>query len=212
MTTREEVIAAAKEAGFNFGYLGFVFAGTSLETIERLYKSGAASRDVEIQRLQMALADAEALEIGTAEKCNQLRAELAKLQAENVAYASNLRGKHSIAGATYETLRQQLAAEQAKNVGLRECLSRVDGALLIPYNGGAVYAISPNDHKKFKEALSTPSDTSVLEAMITKAGEKMREKCEKVCDEIGDSSNGWCCEGAIRALPGVTLEDLGKSL
>lgn len=41
------------------------------------FQAGAASRDAEIQRLQMALADAEALELGTAEKCGQLRAELA---------------------------------------------------------------------------------------------------------------------------------------
>lgn len=41
------------------------------------YEAGAASRDAEVQRLQMALADAEALELGTAEKCDQLRAELA---------------------------------------------------------------------------------------------------------------------------------------
>lgn len=42
------------------------------------FQAGAASRDAEIQRLQMALADAEALELGTAEKCDQLRAELVK--------------------------------------------------------------------------------------------------------------------------------------
>ena len=42
------------------------------------FAAGAASRDAEIKRLQMALADAEALELGTAEKCDQLRAELVK--------------------------------------------------------------------------------------------------------------------------------------
>lgn len=42
------------------------------------FQAGAASRDAEVQRLQMALADAEALELGTAEKCNQLRTELVK--------------------------------------------------------------------------------------------------------------------------------------
>ncbi len=42
------------------------------------FQAGAASRDAEIKRLQMALADAEALELGTAEKCDQLRAELVK--------------------------------------------------------------------------------------------------------------------------------------
>ena len=42
------------------------------------FQAGAASRDAEIKRLQMAIADAEALELGTAEKCDQLRAELVK--------------------------------------------------------------------------------------------------------------------------------------
>ncbi len=40
------------------------------------YKAGAASRDAEIQRLQFALADSEALELGTAERCDQLRAKI----------------------------------------------------------------------------------------------------------------------------------------
>lgn len=54
----------------------------SLKLNDPLYKegfqAGAASRDAEVQRLQMALADAEALELGTAEKRDQLRAELVK--------------------------------------------------------------------------------------------------------------------------------------
>jgi len=40
------------------------------------FQAGAASRDAEVQRLQSALADAEALECGTAEKCDQLRAQI----------------------------------------------------------------------------------------------------------------------------------------
>lgn len=44
------------------------------------FQAGAASRDAEIQRLQMALADAEALELGTAEKCDQLRAHVNRLK------------------------------------------------------------------------------------------------------------------------------------
>lgn len=42
------------------------------------FHAGAASRDADVQRLQMALADTEALELGTAEKNDQLRAELVK--------------------------------------------------------------------------------------------------------------------------------------
>ena len=38
------------------------------------------SRDAEIQRLQFALADAEALELGTAERCDQLRAHINDLR------------------------------------------------------------------------------------------------------------------------------------
>ena len=43
------------------------------------FQAGAASRDAEIQRLQFALADAEALELGTAERCDQLRAQINRL-------------------------------------------------------------------------------------------------------------------------------------
>lgn len=87
MTTREQVIAAAIEADSGFdggdsadGTMGDSIVG--IDAVERFYaiafQAGAASRDAEIQRLQMALADAEALELGTAEKCNQLRTELVK--------------------------------------------------------------------------------------------------------------------------------------
>ena len=82
MTTREQIIAAAKEAGFpeweNTDDPEF------LKVIEKLYvvafQSGAASRDAEIQRLQFALADSEALELGTAERCDQLRAHINMLR------------------------------------------------------------------------------------------------------------------------------------
>ena len=47
------------------------------------FQAGAASRDAEVQRLQFALSDTEALELGTAERCDQLRAELAAEQANN---------------------------------------------------------------------------------------------------------------------------------
>ena len=45
-----------------------------------LIQAGAASRDAEVQRLQSALADAEALELGTAERCDQLRAHINDLR------------------------------------------------------------------------------------------------------------------------------------
>ena len=45
-----------------------------------LIQAGAASRDAEIHHLQMALADTEALELGTAEKCDKLREQVAMLR------------------------------------------------------------------------------------------------------------------------------------
>ena len=52
------------------------------------FQAGAASRDADIHRLQMALADTEALEAVTAEKCDQLREQVAMLQI-NLRRASN---------------------------------------------------------------------------------------------------------------------------
>lgn len=59
------------------------------------FQAGAASRDAEVQRLQMALADTEALELGTAEKCDQLRAELVKALAACKLKDASLEAAHN---------------------------------------------------------------------------------------------------------------------
>jgi len=102
-------------------------------------------------------------------------------------------------------LREQLAAEQAKNMSMHEwmlnnsqhtdtcdvlCLD--DDGRHLPCSCG------------LSGAISTPSDTSALEAMIAKAGEKMRER---VVETILASAHGFPMR-EIRALPAVTLEDL----
>ena len=57
--------------------------------------------------------------------------------------------------------------------------------------------------------LAQPTDTTALEALIAKAGEVMRERCAVRAIETGDyMSVGKHVAGAIRALPGVTLDDL----
>lgn len=56
----------------------------------RNFQAGAASRDAEIQRLQFALADSEALELGTAERCDQLRAQVNVLREALLAAESAL--------------------------------------------------------------------------------------------------------------------------
>jgi hypothetical protein len=60
------------------------YAPTAPESLDdcalAAYQAGADSRDAEIHHLQMALADTEALELGTAEKCDQLREQVAMLR------------------------------------------------------------------------------------------------------------------------------------
>lgn len=52
-------------------------------------------------------------------------------------------------------------------------------------------------------ALALPQDNTALREMIAKAGEVMRERCK---DEA--FLHGHCIDNEIRALPGVTLENL----
>lgn len=59
------------------------------------------------------------------------------------------------------------------------------------------------------EALALPSDTTALSAVVTKAGEVMRERCAVTARTYGCARRTVMeTEAAIRALPGVTLGDL----
>lgn len=90
---------------------------------------------------------------------------------------------------------KQLAASQLQNAQLRSLIDR---------------SFNDHDHKWSDDAiaaLALPANTSALEAMIAKAGEVMRERCAKSCDVIGNN-RGFSCATAIRALPGVTMEDI----
>lgn len=89
----------------------------------------------------------------------------------------------------------ELTPEQAKNVELREAI-----LTQAPFYNEL--------EKPLIEAISAPSDTSALEALIHKAGEKMREKCLVVADEDAKRSLLWRVVREINALPCVTLEDL----
>lgn len=61
------------------------------------------------------------------------------------------------------------------------------------------------------KAIAIPQDTSALEALIAKAGEVMQERCAHEADPF-ELKNALATDIAkgIRALPGVTLEDLQK--
>lgn len=99
-------------------------------------------------------------------------------------------------------LRQQLAASQARELQLREAL--VNTVKL--FKGDHSAPLSSEVIKQQDNALALPSDTTAIETMIQKAGEVMRERCASFAETSFayrfDNAN------AIRALPGVTLEDL----
>ena len=95
-----------------------------------------------------------------------------------------------------DSLLEQLAASQAREVQLREALEwerefQKDQGRDVSVFGGSVLAL--------------PSDTSALEALIAKASEVMRERCLFEADIAYHSRH--CCN-EIRALPGVTLDDI----
>lgn len=127
----------------------------------------------------------------------ELAAQLASARAE----IERLKAYNETRTAEVLAATQQLAAEQAKNLGMRDALNRLQEAC----NGeddNEFYAANSAATKY----LSTLSDTSALESYVTKAGEKMREKC------LEEFSKGWIhadsVENEIHTLPGVTLEDL----
>lgn len=66
-----------------------------------------------------------------------------------------------------------------------------------------------------QNAIAQASDTTALEALITKAGEVMRERCDSQVTTMRlEYHRNDCClysgnpAKAIRALPAVTLDDL----
>jgi hypothetical protein len=110
-------------------------------------------------------------------------------------------------------LRQQLAASQAREQQYRDAIESYLAAndpsefvcvcdFSVGHLCGPCFA-----HKQqtpLRKSLAKPQDTSALQAIIAKAGEVMREWCAEKAFPRG------ILEDAIRALPGVTLEDLQK--
>lgn len=143
----------------------------------------------------------EAYEAGKHDQAAELeaaRAEIERLENQVQARDAELWGRTQ----KILQLEQQLAAEQVKNVGLREVLKTI-------YED---FDCDKNAHDYgtdcrcciAEKALSTPSDTSALEAIVKKAGEVMRERCaSESC-----RSHEYDATKAIRTLPAVTLEDL----
>ena len=97
------------------------------------FQAGAASRDADIHRLQMALADTGALELGTSEKCDQLCEQLAEFQ------QSEFNPDWSLLQASQEALREHMRMVQQ----LREqvvMLRRTSSDLLVRTGINGEYA------------------------------------------------------------------------
>ena len=151
----------------------------------------------------------------------RLLEELAAARAdiENVQLVSQLHYDANL------SLRQQLAAEQAKNVRLLDFIARaqvssgvcccgepMDGHSSPMYCGHS--PVDMWDHAAGK-LLDAPSDTSALEDIVKKAVEKMRDWCVEMLlngNFMHDQAPGTIpareAAKAIRDIPAVTLEDL----
>lgn len=161
--------------------------------------------------------------IDWAGKHQELSEQLAEKDAELINYkrATDLAYK----GSEQDTL-DKLAAAQAREQQLRKLIENAPvssgvcccGDSMDSHQDPMVCGHSPVDQwdwAVFGLLKETP-DTTALEALIAKAGEVMRERSATVCDKrstyygraSAESQEAKDCAFNIRALPGVTLEDL----
>ena len=165
MTTREQIIAAAKEAGFpeweNTDDPEF------LKVIEKLYvvafQSGAASRDAEVARLKTVPMRYRRMAFNA-----QLQDEVARLEQEN------------------DQLRAELAAEQANNTRLRDFIASAQvssgvcccGEAMDGHSSPMSCGHSPVDmwDHAVEKLLHAPSDTSTPEQSLAEYRNKVIEE------------------------------------
>lgn len=178
-------------------------------------------RDIAVSTLEKVKVDRTVAQNALAEQCKHTKTIEQQLEAARAEIA-RLNEQYELATDITSTsiarsleCADQLAAEQAKNVGLREAAQEVRDLIDETYE---VYGLRLNGDPSLwdelmaggrferltmlDEALSTPSDTSALEAIVKKAGEVMRDRFRIA--EV----QGWLDKEFIRALPAVTLEDL----
>lgn len=118
---------------------------------------------------------------------------------------------------TAKLLDEKLVATQAREAQLREALIGAHKALEAigsemtvgdRYTNAGQYLIDSLEPSR--EALAPLLDSSALEALIDKAGEVMRERCAEKMESQHTWITSVAASSTIRALPGVTLEDLQK--
>jgi len=141
-----------------------------------------------------------------------LRAQVAKLKAENARFAQQaidhinsahiLHKKISQLKAKNEHLYFALTDTKALELGTAERLAIAQANNQRLQEAVKDYKWNKDENNfiiSVQDILLTPLDTSALEAIVQKAGEAMRERCANV-------AHNYCM--TIRALPGVTLKDL----
>src|SRR5574343_1517370 len=165
----------------------------SLEDDATWCKDQISANDVKYVRADIAEAELTAA-----------RAEIERLQAESDPEALHIAYLHGQADRN-----KKLAAEQAKNVELREGLeSAIKG--LTWWMDNMPHDVTDVDFAEIdalQEALAAPSDTSALEAIVKKAGEVMRRWATDQ-EMLKGHAGPLIVVYAIRALPAVTLDDL----
>jgi hypothetical protein len=135
------------------------------------------------------------------EEIEHLHQQLAEKDAE---HGRELRRIGKQTEAVVRALQSEIAASQARERQLREvlgiCLKEIESWC-------DEVGYERFNHPEVNKALALPQDTSALEALITKAGEVMRERCVQEWI-VALQTPGVTVDDAIRALPGVKLEDL----
>lgn len=162
----------------------------AMEEIESL-RQQLAEKDAEVERLSRLNSSYSNLTKAQEGQLTALRNRLYELKGADKTLDSE-RDANAI-------LTEQLAASQAREQQLRENVRLVCGPVMDAFTDGQRW----ND---YQEIIDHPQDTSALEALIAKAGEVMRERCAVECETHYNFSNALAA--AIRALPGVTLEDI----
>ena len=143
----------------------------------------------------------------------RLRQQLADTETQRVNWMMQCKRQGDNAQAVINELRQQLAASQGREVLLRDALKGVPIGYHGRIAGKECVCGQCQSNRIIEETLSLPYDTTALEAMIAKASEVMQERCVDACISFGESTDlvfGEEFAEEIRALPGVTLEDLQK--
>ena len=133
-------------------------------------------------------------------RVRELEEENAKLRADNIAFARNLKGKSATTGATYEHICIQLAAEQLNNKLLRDALQEYidEHEECQDADDWMAMMCSMEAHHAADEALSQPSDTSALDTFVA---EKVKEYGDEARRQMQHATKAvWQRDLAVEAL------------